>query len=183
MAATGPGAGARRSGPRRSSRRSCNSGLRGRGGAGFPTGIKWQTVAETAAAAEIHRLQRRRGRQRHLRRPHDHGRRSLRADRGHDDRRHRGRRDQGLRLYPLRISACHRGAGRSAIAVARARRHARRAASRARHTPSTSRCGSAPAPMSAARRPRCSKAWKASAAWCAPSRRCRRTRACSAGRR
>ena len=26
------------------------SGLRGRGGAGFPTGIKWKTVAETAAA-------------------------------------------------------------------------------------------------------------------------------------
>jgi formate dehydrogenase iron-sulfur subunit len=26
------------------------SGLRGRGGAGFPTGIKWRTVAQTAAA-------------------------------------------------------------------------------------------------------------------------------------
>ena len=39
-----------------------NSGLRGRGGAGFPTGIKWRTVAQTANAAEIHRLQRRRGR-------------------------------------------------------------------------------------------------------------------------
>ena len=36
-----------------------NSGLRGRGGAGFPTGIKWRTVAADAAAAEIHRLQRR----------------------------------------------------------------------------------------------------------------------------
>ena len=59
---------------------------------------------------EIHRLQRRRRRQRHLRRPHDHGRRSLRADRRHGDRRHRGRRDQGLRLYPLGISACRRGA-------------------------------------------------------------------------
>ena len=68
------------------------SGLRGRGGAGFPTGIKWKTVAQTQRRPEIHRLQRRRRRQRHLRRPHDHGRRSLRADRGHDDRRHRGRR-------------------------------------------------------------------------------------------
>ena len=32
------------------------SGLRGRGGAGFPTGIKWRTVAQTPGAAEVHRL-------------------------------------------------------------------------------------------------------------------------------
>ncbi len=37
--------------------------------------------------SKIHRLQRRRRRQRHLRRPHDHGRRSLPGHRGHDDRR------------------------------------------------------------------------------------------------
>ena len=61
-------------------------------------------------------------------------------------------------------------------------RHARRARRRLAATPSTSRCASAPAPMSAARRPRCSKASKASAARSAPSRRCRRTRACSASR-
>ncbi len=36
-----------RSARRRSSRRSLQSGLRGRGGAGFPTGIKWRTVAQT----------------------------------------------------------------------------------------------------------------------------------------
>ena len=47
-------------------------------------------------------------------------------------------------------------------------------------TPSTWRCGSAPAPMSAARRPRCWKASRAGAARSAPSRRCRRIRACSA---
>ncbi len=35
------------------------SGLRGRGGAGFPTGIKWKTVAEAKRGSEIHRLQRR----------------------------------------------------------------------------------------------------------------------------
>ena len=35
---------------KRSSRRSSQSGLRGRGGAGFPTGIKWKTVAQTSAA-------------------------------------------------------------------------------------------------------------------------------------
>ena len=50
---------------------------------------------------EIRRLQCRRGRQRHLRRPHADGRRSLHADRRHDHRRHRGRRHQGLHLHPL----------------------------------------------------------------------------------
>ncbi len=34
------------------------SGLRGRGGAGFPTGLKWGTVAKIARRAEIRRLQR-----------------------------------------------------------------------------------------------------------------------------
>ena len=96
---------ARRSAPAAIVDEVTQSGLRGRGGAGFPTGIKWKTVARRRGDAEIHRLQRRRGRQRHLRRPHDDGRRSLRADRGHGDRRPRGRRDQGLRLHPLGISA------------------------------------------------------------------------------
>ena len=42
---SGRGASARR----RPWRRSPSPGLRGRGGAGFPTGIKWKTVADTAA--------------------------------------------------------------------------------------------------------------------------------------
>ena len=66
-----------------------DSGLRGRGGAAFPTGIKWKTVLETAGGAKIHRLQCRRRRLRHLLRPHDHGRRPVRADRRHDHRRSR----------------------------------------------------------------------------------------------
>jgi formate dehydrogenase iron-sulfur subunit len=37
------------------------SGLRGRGGAGFPTGVKWRTVAQASADRKYIRLQRRRG--------------------------------------------------------------------------------------------------------------------------
>jgi (2Fe-2S) ferredoxin len=38
------------------------SGLRGRGGAGFPTGVKWQKGPAGQGRAQIHHLQRRRGR-------------------------------------------------------------------------------------------------------------------------
>ena len=51
----------------------------------------------------------------------------------------------------------------------------RRRRLRSRQRFSSRSCGSAPAPISAARKPRCSKVWRASAAWCAPSRRCRRS--------
>ena len=40
------------------------SGLRGRGGAGFPTGPKWEACRKAAGRAQVHRLQRRRGRPR-----------------------------------------------------------------------------------------------------------------------
>ena len=103
---------------------------------------------------QIHRLQCRRGRLRHLRRPHDHGGRPLRAHRGHGDRRHRGRRDQGLSSISARnirmpSPTCTR---RSTIA-----RKAGVLGSMcsARPTPSTWKSASAPAPMSAAKRPRC----------------------------
>jgi NADH-quinone oxidoreductase subunit F len=43
-----------------------NSGLRGRGGAGFSTGMKWSFVPEAIGQAEICALQRRRERTRHL---------------------------------------------------------------------------------------------------------------------
>ena len=47
------------------------SGLRGRGGAAFPAGIKWQTVFNTECCAEVRRLQCRRGRLGHVLRPND----------------------------------------------------------------------------------------------------------------
>ena len=86
------------------------SGLRGRGGAGFPTGIKWKTVADTAAP------------QKYIVCNADEGDSGTFADRmlmegdpfmlieGMTIAGHRGRRDQGLHLHPLRISARHRRA-------------------------------------------------------------------------
>ena len=59
----------------------------------------------------------------------------------------------------------------------------RRRCSGQRPQRSTSRCARRPAPTSAAKRRRCSRASKASAAWCAIGRRCRRSRGCSASRR
>ena len=40
------------------------SGLRGRGGAGYPTGLKWELVARQPAPNQVCGLQRRRGRSR-----------------------------------------------------------------------------------------------------------------------
>jgi hypothetical protein len=70
----------------------------------------------------LHRLQRRRGRQRHLRRPHAHGRRSLRADRGHDHRRlATGRRRKGYIYSARNIRTPSPRCENAAIAAARAR--------------------------------------------------------------
>ena len=158
------------------------SGLRGRGGAGFPTGIKWKTVLDTERAI-----------QKYIVCNADEGDSGTFSDRmimegdpfvlieGMAIAGSRRRRDQGLRLYPLRISARDRDDERSDPRGAAGRR-ARRKRRSAPSIPSTWRCGSAPAPMSAAKRRRCSKASKASAARCAPNRRCPRTRACSASR-
>ena len=64
----------------------------------------------SAGGAEVHHLQCRRGRFRHVLRSHADGRRSVLADRRHDHRGHRRGRDAGLHLSARRVSA--RGAGR-----------------------------------------------------------------------
>ena len=84
------------------------SGLRGRGGAGFLTGLKWEFCRKAQGDDQVHHLQRRRGRPRRVSwtarilegDPHT-------RDRGHGDRRLRHRRAAGLRLLPRRISAGH----------------------------------------------------------------------------
>jgi hypothetical protein len=58
------------------------SGLRGRGGAGFPTGLKWSFVPATARQAEVPGLQRRRVRARDLQGPAADGARPAPAPRG-----------------------------------------------------------------------------------------------------
>ena len=158
------------------------SGLRGRGGAGFPTGIKWKTVADAPAD------------RRYIVCNADEGDSGTFADRmimegdpfalieGHGHRRDRRRRRQGLCLSAFGVSA--RGANLPAGARNRARAQGILAATfLAPGMASTSSCASAPALMSAARRPRSSKASKASAGLFGPNRRCRPIRACSSGRR
>ncbi len=91
--------------PPTSSRAVTASGLRGRGGAAFPAGIKWKTVLGAAGGAKIRRLQRRRRRFGHLLRSHADGGRPLRAHRGHDHRGLRHRRHPRLHLSALGIPA------------------------------------------------------------------------------
>ena len=153
------------------------SGLRGRGGAGFPTGIKWKTVADTAADRK------------YIVCNADEGDSGTYADRMIMEG------DPFVLIEGMAIAGFAVGATKGYIYIRSeypdAIRVMERAivAGRARGScwapkpSSTSKCASAPAPMSAARRPRCWKAWKASAARCAPSRRCRPTRACSASPR
>ncbi len=157
------------------------SGLRGRGGAGFPTGIKWRTVAQTAA------------RQKYIVCNADEGDSGTFADRmimeGDPFVLIEGMAIAGLAVgatkgyvyirseYPHAIETWARLAPLRAAAVCSA------AGSAARRTTSTSKCWRALVPMFAARKPRSLKASKASAASSAPSRHCRRITAFSASRR
>ena len=83
-----------------------SSGLRGRGGAGFPTGLKWSFLPENHPGPDLFLRQRRRKRAGHVRQPRADGTRSAPGARRHHPQllRHPG--EHGLRLSPLRISAC-----------------------------------------------------------------------------
>ena len=105
-------------------------------------------------AAQVRRLQRRRGRPRRLHGPQRAGERPAPGPRGHGDRRLRRRGRPGLHLRPRRVPAGH--------PAARDRRSTRRggwgcwaARSSSRRSTSGSTSGSAPARSSAARRRRC----------------------------
>ena len=81
------------------------SGLRGRGGAGFPTGMKWSFMPKEPkpGPAQLPRHQRRRIRARLVQGSRDHPPRSAQADRGRADRRLRDARARRLHLHPRRI--------------------------------------------------------------------------------
>ena len=81
------------------------SGLRGRGGAGYPTGLKWNTVAKAAGTREVRHLQRGRGRPRGVHGPERPRERPAPGARRHGDRGLCRARDQGLRLLPRRVPA------------------------------------------------------------------------------
>ena len=105
--------GANRDDAAASGRRSDESGLRGRGGAGYPTGLKWSTVAKSVGDTEICHLQCRRRRSRSVHGSQRAGERSAPRARRHADRRlRRGRAPTATStcarniLWPL--SACGR---------------------------------------------------------------------------
>ena len=130
-----------------------DSELRGRGGAGFPTGRKWSFVPKDHPGPALPDLQRRRVRARHVQGPRDHRARPAPGDRGDRDRLVRDQGQHRLHLHPRRVRALGEdprgGDRRGARAQASSARTSWAAAST-----STSGCTAAPAPTSAARRRR-----------------------------
>ena len=79
------------------------SGLRGRGGAGFPTGLKWSFMPRAAPRPEVHPVQFRRVRARHLQGPRHPALQPACGDRGHGDRLLRDRLQRRLQLPARRV--------------------------------------------------------------------------------
>ncbi len=157
------------------------SGLRGRGGAGFPTGIKWRTTAGVEAD------------QKYIVCNADEGDSGTFADRMLMEG------DPFLLIEGMAIAGVSVGATRGYVYIRSEYPHAfatfQRAIERARAggllgpsvlgsgSPSISRRDSALAPISAAKRRRSCKASRGSAGRSASSRLCQRFQACSASRR
>ena len=158
------------------------SKLRGRGGAGFSTGLKWSLVPARDAAPPPALSGGERGRDgaRHIQGPAAAGRRSAPDDRGDH---HRRLCDPGRhRLYfsARRIlsrgrSACNRRSTRRRRAIMSAR------IASARNSALRCICTPAAGAIFAAKKPPCSRRWKAIAPFPAPSRLSRRSAACGAG--
>ena len=156
------------------------SGLRGRGGAAFPTGIKWKTVSNVQAQ------------QKYVVCNADEGDSGTFADRIVMEG------DPFVLIEGMTIAAIAVGASKGYIYVRSEYPHAiatstwRSRAPMKKATSARTYCGSGKhfdlevrkgaALISAARKRRCWKVSKASAAWCVPSRRCLPSRACSASR-
>ena len=79
------------------------SGLRGRGGAGFPTGLKWSFMPKHERPAALSRGQCRRERARHLQGPRHPALRPAQAGRGLPARRRRHGGARRLHLHPRRV--------------------------------------------------------------------------------
>ncbi len=149
------------------------SGLRGRGGAGFPAGVKWKTVADAPGDAK------------YIVCNADEGDSGTFADRMILEG------DPFVLIEGMAIAGHGVGARKGFVYSRSEYPHANRAfqgpstlsAPMAPWGLSTSSFASAQAPMSAARRRRCWRAWRASAARFAPSRPCRRIGASLASRR
>ena len=82
--------------------------LRGRGGGGFPAGLKWETDQERARRRQVRHRQRPRRRVRRVHGPSHVHRQSAQGARGPDHRRLCHRRAAGLHLHPARLAAAGR---------------------------------------------------------------------------
>ena len=155
-----------------------DSGLRGRGGAGFPTGMKWSFVPQDTRQAHLRHGQLRRVRTGHLQQPRAGRARPPSPDRRHRDRGPGDRVPHGVHLHPRRVPvAVHRARSGRSTRPTPAGTWAR--GSPAATTTSTSCCTAARAPTSAARRRRCSTRWKGCAVSRACARRSRRSKGCT----